>query len=104
MSSTALGSSITGSTKPPAALVIEPMSVDSAMLVATPAIVSPNCKTMDMVTFREITDEISKPNATPHIVEADKLRRRLRDNKLVTDLETMSAVAAGSPEDCEPSM
>jgi hypothetical protein len=80
------------------------MSVDSEMLVATPAIVSPNCSTIEMVTFRETTDEISNPRATPHIVDADKLLLLLKESKFVTDFETMSAVAAGSPEDCEPSM
>ena len=57
-----------------------------------------------MVTFRETTLEISKPNATPHIVEAESDLLWRRDSKLVTDFETISAVPAGSPDDCDPSM
>ena len=99
LSATALGSSITGNTNPPEESVIELISVDSAILVATPAIVSPNCKTIEIVTFSETTEEISNPNATPHIVDADKLLRLLNERRLVTDFDTMSAVAAGSPDD-----
>ena len=94
--STALGSSITGNTKPPAASVIEPISVDSARLEATPAMVSPNRSTIDIVTFKETTDEISNPRATPHIVDADRLLLLRNDRRLVIERETKSAVAAGS--------
>ena len=99
MSATAVGSSITGSTKSPAASEIEPISVVSAILVATPAMVSPSCRTIEIVTFKDTTEEISKPNATPHIVDAERLLLLLNESRFVTERDTMSAVSAGSPDD-----
>ena len=62
---------------------------------ATPAIESPNFRTIAMVTLRLVTVAISNPRATPRIVLADRARRRRKESRLPTERETISAVAAG---------
>ena len=69
LSSTDEASSITGKAIPLPKSCREPTSVEASP-VATPAIASPSCNTIEMVTFRDVTLAMRSPNATPHIVLA----------------------------------
>ena len=103
LSSTDEASSITGNAIPLPKSCNAPTSVE-ARPPATPAIASPNCKTMEIVTFREVTLAMRSPRATPHIVLAERARRRRNERRLPTERDTISAVSAGLPDDWEPSM
>ena len=76
----------------------------SLKLEATPAIESPSFVTIAIVTFKLVTQAISKPSATPRMVFAESDLRCRNESKLPTERETSSAVRAGCPEECEPSM
>ena len=59
---------------------------------------------MEVVTLSEATLEIKSPRATPHIVLAESARRLRSESRFPTLRDTISAVSAGWPEDCDPSM
>ena len=98
LSSTEDASSITGRAIPEPKSWSAPTSV-SAKPDATPAIASPSCNTIEMVTLSEVTLAIRSPRATPHIVFAESARRRRSDKRFPTERDTISAVDAGLPDD-----